>query len=91
MKANIKLNLTAIIEGTTCEGVQFKEEAKFELIPPKDGNHYGTGYYMVVNIGPHNKQYIDVRYERTTDIEELARRFIKSYYGNNFTEYELKD
>lgn len=91
MKANIKLNLTAIIEGTTCEGVQFKEEAKFELIPPKDDNHYGTGYYMLVNIGPNNRQYIDVRYERTTDIYKLAELFIKSYYGKNCKEYEFKD
>lgn len=26
---------------------------------------------------------IDVRYERTTDIEILADRWIKSYYGEN--------
>jgi hypothetical protein len=90
MKNQIKLGVVAIVNGE-CMGENFSEEVKFELIPPKDGNHYGTGYYMVVNIGSHNKQYVDVRYEKTTDIEELADRFIKSYYGGNCTDYKFKD
>lgn len=61
----------------------------FKLIPPEAGEkYYGTGYYMSIghsnNPGPH--AYVDVRYEGTTDIEILADRWIKNYYGENAEE-----
>ena len=80
----------------TVEGIQehsedkrpFKEELTFILLPPKDSNHYGTGYYMRVIVKDsdgktENKHLVDVRYERTTDVEILADRWIKNWYGNN--------
>lgn len=50
--------------------------------PPTDNKHYGTGYYMTVKTSTQTL-LIDVRYERTTDIEILADRWIKGYYGEN--------
>lgn len=83
----------ATVRGTTCEGEAFTEEIEFTLIPPKDNNHYGTGFYM--NVERQTKDYpkpmvdyVDVRYERTTDIEILADRWIKGYYGANAKEVE---
>ena len=86
--------LKAVVRGTTCEGKPFEEKVSFELVPPKDNNHYGTGYYMVVKTAqekyPNNPLigYYDVRYKRTTDIEILADRYIKDFYGNNAKEVE---
>lgn len=77
--------MKAIIKGTTCENETFEVKCTFELIPPKNKKYYGTGYYMSVEIQG-EKMCIDVRYERTTDIEILADRWIANYYGKNAQE-----
>lgn len=78
--------IKATIKGITCSGEQFEETVKFELLPPEERKpHYGTGYYMSVKL-PHDRKLVDVRYERTTDIEILADRWIQSYYGENAKE-----
>lgn len=74
--------MKATIKGTTCEGEAFTENLEFTMIPPDNNIHYGTGYYMSVK-EEKRRELIDVRYERTTDIEILADRYIKSYYGEN--------
>jgi len=83
--------MKATVNGTTCDGRKFTEELTFTLIPPKDNNHYGTGYYM--NVKQETKDYprqmvdwVDVRYERTTDVEILASRWIEGHYGKNAEE-----
>lgn len=74
----------ATVKGVTCEGHEFTEELEFQLHHPKDGEiYYGTGCYMVVKMSMSGKQLEDVRYARTTDIEILADRFIKGWYGDN--------
>jgi hypothetical protein len=77
--------MKATVSGTTCEGEAFCENILFTMIPPSDSNHYGTGYYMTVKT-PSQTHLIDVRYERTTDIEILADRWIKNWYGQNAKE-----
>lgn len=77
--------MTATVEGTNCENKPFKEHVEFELIPPRKQNSYGTGYYMMVKSGK-EKQLIDVRYEKTTDIEILADKWIRFHYGKNAKE-----
>lgn len=75
--------MKATIDGITGEGVHFSEELVFTLVPPKKTRgYYGNGYYMSVKM-PAQTLWIDVRYERTTDIEILADRWIKKYYGKN--------
>lgn len=74
--------MKATVSGTTCDNEPFTEEVVFTMIPPSDPNHYGTGYYMSVKM-PYKKDYVDVRYERTTDVEILADRWIKNWYGKN--------
>lgn len=67
----------------------------FELQRPEpDEKHYGTGCYMAVivngskedieniDLNNDNTHYIDVRYERTTDLKELAKRWVDGYYGD---------
>ena len=79
--------MNATVTGTTCDDEDFTEELQFELIPPNENeSHYGTGYYMTVKMSLSGKQIIDVRYERTTDIEILADRFIENWYGKNAKE-----
>ena len=77
--------MKATISGMTCDGENFIEEILFEMLPPENSNHYGTGYYMSVKMQK-QRLYIDVRYEKTTDVEILADRWIKSYFGNNAKE-----
>lgn len=77
-----ELKLNAIVSGFDCEGEAFTNTVEFELLPPQDSNHYGTGYYMIAKT-PYNRHLIDVRYERTTDIKELAKRWISGHYGKN--------
>lgn len=77
--------MKATVKGTTCDNEPFAENLVFTMIPPEDSNHYGTGYYMTVK-GSGRTDLIDVRYERTTDIEILADRYIESYYGKNAEE-----
>ena len=79
MKTN---TMKVTVSGMNCESKPFTVTCEFELIPPTDSNHYGTGYYMIVKVN--NERYlIDVRYEHTTDIEILADRWIKNYFGKN--------
>ena len=74
----------ATVSGKTCDGEDFTEELEFKMLPPEAGSrHYGTGYYMAVDMSLSGKQLLDVRYERTTDIEKLADLFIRSWYGDN--------
>lgn len=76
--------MKATVKGKTCDGEAFTEELLFTMIPPADGSsYYGTGYYMRVKMSISGTQIIDVRYERTTDVEILADRFIKNWYGSN--------
>ena len=76
--------MKATVSGFNCEGKPFSGVYEFEMIPPKDGNHYGTGYYMMVrNREDKWRDLLDVRYERTTDIEVLADIWIKSFFGKN--------
>jgi hypothetical protein len=74
--------MNATVKGTTCEGEPLTESLTFTLVPPTGNKHYGTGYYMTVKTSTQTL-LIDVRYERTTDIEILADRWIKGYYGEN--------
>lgn len=79
--------LNAVVSGKTCEGKDFTEELTFKMLPPKEGEaHYGTGYYMRVEMSISGPQLLDVRYERTTDVEILADRFIRNWYGDNARE-----
>ena len=79
--------LNAVVSGKTCEGKGFTEELTFKMLPPKEGEaHYGTGYYMTVDMSLSGRQLLDVRYERTTDVEILADRFIRNWYGDNARE-----
>lgn len=70
------------VSGMDCEFNPFTITCEFKLIPPTDSNHYGTGYYMIVKANG-ERYLIDVRYERTTNIEILADRWIKNYFGKN--------
>ena len=81
--------MKATIKGITCENKSFTEILVFTMIPPSDKNHYGTGYYMTVK-ATGRTDLIDVRYERTTDIEILADRYIQNYYGKNALEIMMQ-
>lgn len=76
--------MKATVSGTNCIGEAFTTTCEFKLIRPED-SHYGTGYYMTVKM-PNDTHLVDVRYERTTDIETLADRWIKGYFGKNAKE-----
>ena len=79
-----KEQMFATVSGKTCGGEDFTEELEFKMIPPEEGSsHYGTGYYMTVEMSLSGHQILDVRYERTTDIVLLAELFIRSWYGDN--------
>lgn len=72
-----------VVSGIDCEGKRFSEALLFTMVPPEEGvPHYGTGYYMTVKT-PFQTHLIDVRYERTTDVKELALRWIRNNYGVN--------
>lgn len=78
--------MNATVKGTTEDGEDFTELVRFTLLPPDKGtSYYGTGCYMRA-VTPYHPHLVDVRYERTTDIEILADRWIKSFYGNNAKE-----
>lgn len=75
-----KMKATVIGES---EGKPFEEELIFTMLPPDEKeSYYGTGYYMHIK-APHDVKLIDVRYERSTDVETLADRWIKDWYGPN--------
>lgn len=76
------MNMFVTVEGHNCEGKAFTVKLEFILHPPKDSNHYGTGYYMSV-ITPSFDYYVDVRYAQTLDIEKLADAWIRDNYGKN--------
>ena len=82
--------MKATVKGTTCDNEPFTENLEFTMVPPADSNHYGTGYYMTVKASsdnfPARTDLLDVRYERTTDVEILADRDIENYYGKNAQE-----
>ncbi len=90
----IYTKMRATVKGTTCEGEPFTDEIKFTLVPPNEGEmYYGTGCYMRVETTStietsmsKNVQFYDVRYERTTNVEVLADRIMKSLYGKNAEE-----
>lgn len=77
--------MKATVKGTNCESEPFTESLTFTLCPPTDNKYYSTGYYMQVTM-PTQKMLFDVRYEKTTDIEILADRWIKHWYGKNAQE-----
>lgn len=82
---NLKTKIGAIVSGEA-NGMKFSQELWFTLIPPKDGTqYYGTGCSMTVKT-PERKHYVDVRYEKTKDVETLADRWIEGYYGDNARE-----
>lgn len=74
--------MNATVKGTTCEGEPFTESLTFTLVPPHRQQALRHRYYMTVKTSTQTL-LIDVRYERTTDIEILADRWIKGYYGEN--------
>lgn len=85
-----KTELFGVLEGVN-NGKEFRRELKFKLIPPDEGTkHYGTGYYMTVVIDndTDNERYVDVRYEKTTDIEVLANQWVNGYYGDNLKKFD---
>ena len=83
--------LYATVKGTTCDNEPFAEDLEFTMLPPSDSNHYGTGYYMRVKMSLSGPQLEDVRYAGTTDIKELANRFIRGWYGSNAHEITFSD
>lgn len=75
--------MKATVSGVDQFGKEFTTPIEFTLVPPAENEpHYGTGYYMTVKL-PGDTKLIDVRYERTTDIEILVDRFIRNYFGSN--------
>ena len=78
--------MKATVFGHGCDGKAFEDTVEFTLLPPTEKRYYGTGYYMCVkqyNPNFQNQHLVDVRYERTTDIEILADMWIENYYGKN--------
>lgn len=90
MKLKKADRVLADLFGKTIEGDDFQTVAEFSLVRPKDTTHYGTGCYMSVKTHDiikgnenNNSYHVDVRYEKTTDIQILAERWLEGYYGNN--------
>ena len=76
----MKSKVTAHIKGiNSYNNKPFETTVKFEMT--KGGFDYGTGYFMIVK-HPESMEYVDVRYEGTTDIVTLATRYINGYYSN---------
>lgn len=82
---------TATISGVNKRnGLQFNVSVQFTMIPPKECEaHYGTGYYMLVEFPDGNYNYVDVRYDKSTDVKVHAERFIKNYWGDNLGTFKL--
>ena len=67
--------------GKDNDGKMFSETLDFHLIQlKKDGDYYDNGYMMSIK-SKRRMDYMDVRYQRTTDIEVLAERWINAVYG----------
>lgn len=81
MKNVLKMHVT----GKDCSKRDFSIEVTFRLVPPTDKDYYGNGHYMTVDM-PSNHLYVDCRYSGTTDLEKLARIWIKNYFGPNAQE-----
>lgn len=77
----MKLKATAWVKGiNSYNNKPFETTVKFEMV--KGGFDYGTGYFMIVKRPESMVEYVDVRYEGTTDIVTLATRYINGYYSN---------
>ena len=66
----------------TVKGKSFKRKGRVTLFPPTSDNYYGSGYYMRVEMEGGSEYSVDVRYEHTTNIYELATRWARGYYGD---------
>ena len=76
-------DLKVVVMGKDNDGKMFSEMLDFHLMPPKKGeDYYGNGYMMSIKTKRH-VDYMDVRYQRTTDIEVLAERWVEAVYGEN--------
>lgn len=76
-------DLKVVVIGKDNDGKMFSEMLKFHLTPPMKGeDYYGNGYMMSIKT-KHRMDYMDVRYQRTTDIEILAERWVEAVYGEN--------
>lgn len=76
-------DLKVVVMGKDNDGKMFSEILDFHLMPPrKNEDYYGNGYMM--NIKSKSRvDYMDIRYQRTTDIEILAERWVEAVYGEN--------
>lgn len=72
--------LKVLVSGTQ-RGRAYTTPVTFTLVPPKTRDYYGNGHYMNVDL-PGSSHYVDARYSMTTDLEKLARIWIKDYFGN---------
>lgn len=76
-------DLKVVIMGKDNDGKMFSDMLDFHLMPPrKEEDYYGNGYMMSIK-SKRRVDYMDVRYQRTTDIEILAERWIEAVYGEN--------
>ena len=76
-------DLKAVVIGKDNDGKMFSEMLDFHLMPPrKEEDYYGIGYMMSIKT-KRRVDYMDVRYQRTTDIEILAERWVEAVYGKN--------
>ena len=60
-----------------------KTVREFTLIPSRNDNYYGNGYYMAVRLPGVTKllDYVDVRYWGVVNVELFARRYMELKYG----------
>lgn len=76
-------DLKVVVMGKDNDGKFFSEMLDFHLMPPRKGeDYYGNGYMMSIK-SKRRLDYMDVRYQRTTDIEVLAERWVEAVYGKN--------
>lgn len=88
MKQNKIDQMSAIVKGQTEDGEYFEIYIDFKILRPNEAEtYYGNGCYMRVRL-PHDVKLIDIRYSETTDVEILADRWIKYWFGNNAEEVE---
>lgn len=86
--ANNYDKMKATVKGRTEEGENFVTPIEFKILRPDEKKeYYGNGCYMRVKL-PHESKLIDIRYLGVTDIEILADRWIKSWFGDNAEEVE---
>lgn len=80
--------VSAVVRGTTEEGKDFTTQVYFKLLRPTDNDHYGNGCYLRVKL-PSDTKLVDVRYGGCTEVDILADRWIKDYFGTNAKEIEM--